>query len=275
MVDPASASRLIGRRIGPPDRAAGPSASRASVGEDVSGKHRGRAPGDAQSFAAERAPGLRRAVQELSWLLSRGYAERSATALVGNRHALSARQRKAVARCAAADDAVRARRARRVEAGALADAVVHVDGFNVIIGGESAWSGGLVLVGRDGAHRDLASVHGTYARVEETHGVLDALAQVLDPARRVVWYLDRPVSNSGRLAGLLRACAEARALPWEIELVWDPDAVLVDSEAIVATADARILDAEVRWVDLVAALVRRSPQDPWVLDLSDPPSIAS
>lgn len=235
----------------------------------MSGRHRGQAPGDGQSFAAERAPELRTAVQELSWLLSRGYAERSALELVGNRHALSVRQRKAVSRCAAADDAARARRARRVEVSALADAVVHADGFNVIIGGESAWSGGLVLVGRDGAHRDLASVHGTYARVEETHGVLDALARVLAPARQVVWYLDRPVSNSGRLAGLLRACAEAHRLEWEVELVWDPDAVLVRSPAIVATADARILDAEVRWVDLVAALVSLRPQGAWVLDLSD------
>ncbi|MCA9712526.1 MAG: DUF434 domain-containing protein, partial [Myxococcales bacterium] len=117
----------------------------------MSGKHRGRAPEDAESFGAERVPVLRTAVGELSWLLERGYPERSALELVGNRHALTARQRKAVSRCAAGDATVRARCAQRVEASALAGAEVAVDGFNAIIGGESVFSGGVVLVGRDGA----------------------------------------------------------------------------------------------------------------------------
>lgn len=246
-------------------------APRASLGpgHDVAGKHRGPAPEDAEAFAISRLPALRTAVRDLSWLLTRGYAERSALELVGNRHGLTARQRRAVSRCAASDDAVVDRRRRRVEPGALAGEVVHVDGFNAIITGETVLGGGVVLVGRDGACRDLASVHGTYARVSKTDEVLDQLTELLALAREVVWYLDRPVSNSGRLAGMLRARAEARALPWRVELPWDPDGVLVGSEAIVATADARILDAPVRWVDLGGAMSERSP-DAWVVDLGEP-----
>lgn len=236
----------------------------------MAGKHRGPAPEDAKSFAEARVPSLRVAVAELSWLLGRGYAERSALALVGNRHGLTARQRKAVSRCAASDDAVLERRRRRVEPAALAGEVVHVDGFNAIITGETVLGGGVVLVGRDGACRDLASVHGTYARVSKTDAVLDALTELLAPAREVVWYLDRPVSNSGRLAGMLRERAEAAALPWQVELPWDPDRVLVRSEAIVATADARILDAPVRWVDLGRALAARAGDAAWVVDLGGP-----
>lgn len=231
------------------------------------GKHRGPAPEDVERFAPARRAALRTAVQELSWLLTRGYAERSALALVGNRHELPARARTAVSRCAASETAAAARRARRVEPAELAGATVHVDGFNAIITGESVWSGGVVLRGLDGAHRDLASVHGTYARVEETGEVLDALADVLAPAAEVVWYLDRPVSNSGRLAGMLRACGQQRGLRWEVELVWDPDRVLVGSDAVVATADARILDGGVRWVDLPGALVPRAAGRAWVVDL--------
>jgi hypothetical protein len=230
--------------------------------------HRGPAPGDAEIFARERLPGLRTAVEELSWLLARGYAERSALALVGDRHALTARQRKAVSRCAAPDAVVAARRARQVDVAGLAGHAVHVDGFNTIIVGESVCSGGVVLRGRDGAHRDLAGVHGTYARVEETAEVLEALVELLATAREVVWLLDRPVSNSGRLAGMLRARAEAEGLAWRVELVWDPDQALVASDAIVATGDARILDADVRWVDLPGALVERVGARAWVIDLA-------
>lgn len=231
--------------------------------------HRGPAPEDAKCFAPKQLAALRSAVAELSWLLGHGYAERSALALVGDRHALTARQRKAVSRCAAAEPVAAARRARRVETTRLAGRVVHVDGFNTIIGGETVCSGGVVLRGRDGAHRDLASVHGTYGRVEETSEVLEALAELLVPARAVVWLLDRPVSNSGRLAGLLRELAEAKALPWEVELVWDPDRVLVGSDAVVATADAQILDAGVEWVDLPGALIERVGARAWVIDLGE------
>src|SRR6266404_1471952 len=43
-----------------------------------------------------------------------------------------------------------------------------IDGFNLILTLESALGGGVMLVGRDGCYRDMASVHGTYRRVEET-----------------------------------------------------------------------------------------------------------
>lgn len=233
----------------------------------VTGKHRGPAPQDAKLFASSQLPALRLAVEDLSWLLTRGYAERSALVLVGDRHALTARQRQAVGRCAAPDEAAHARARRRVGLDALRGQVVHVDGFNAIITGETALGGGVVLVGRDRACRDLASVHGTYARVARTDEVIDALADALAPAAEVVWLLDRPVSNSGRLAAMLRARAEASGLPWRVELVWDPDRVLVHSEAVVATADARILDAVARWVDLGRALVERAGAEAWVVDL--------
>jgi len=49
------------------------------------------------------------------------------------------------------------------------------------------------------------------------------------------WYLDRPVSNSGRLAGRIREMAAEHHWAWEVELVNDPDAVLSASSEIVAT----------------------------------------
>src|SRR5262249_43058029 len=76
---------------------------------------RGADPEDAELFAPRWIPVLRTATAELSWLLSRGYAETSALALVGNRHALRRRQRDAVRRCACADAAREARLARRVD----------------------------------------------------------------------------------------------------------------------------------------------------------------
>src|SRR5687767_6149055 len=72
-------------------------------------------PTDQTTFPPAVIPRLRVAVDELSWLLGRGYAEDSALTLVGNRHQLDVRQRMAVRRCACSEAVAHARRARRSE----------------------------------------------------------------------------------------------------------------------------------------------------------------
>lgn len=262
-------------------------------------RHRGRHPGDDELFAPDVRPALRTAVAELSWLLTRGYADTSAIKLVGDRHGLSARQRQAVARAACSDQARDARRARHVSLADLAGQHLAIDGFNCLIILESALSHGLVFRGRDGALRDLASVHGSYRQVSETAFAVAALGRHLHPTSgaagrsespgpsAVTWYLDRPVANSGRLRALLLELAERRSWPWTIELVQNPDAELTRRHRsdIVATSDAWILDHCERWIDLPASLLtaETSPpahEDPgpvhaarpdlWLLDLHSP-----
>lgn len=236
-------------------------------------RHRGPHPRDAALFAAAQHDRLRHAVAELSWLLSRGYPEDAALKLVGDRHALVARQRTAVRRAACTDGARSDRRARRVGLEDVAGRALWVDGFNVVIVAESRLSGGVVFRGRDGALRDLASVHGTWRRVDETARAIEALADALAAAgpSAVRWLLDAPVSNSGRLAALLREAAEARGVTWDVEAVADPDGLLVaasgaDPRAVVATADAAILDRCGAWLDLPAEAL---PGAPPPLDVAD------
>src|SRR5690606_7980025 len=143
-------------------------------------RHRGPNPQDAELFAPERLPVLRSAVADLSRLLSRGYPSGAALKLVGDRHALRERQRLAVRR-AACSDAARADRARRrVCAEDLAGRPVDVDGFNVLTTVEAALAGGVVLGCRDGCYRDMASMHGSWRKVEET---LPAVTAVMDRLR--------------------------------------------------------------------------------------------
>ncbi|HTU63532.1 MAG TPA: DUF434 domain-containing protein, partial [Polyangiales bacterium] len=150
-------------------------------------------------------PALRAATSDLSWLLERSYAFPSALKVVGDRYQLTARQRSAVQRAACPDSRVSARKARQLPASALRGEALRVDGFNVLTTLEVALSGGVLLIGRDGAMRDIAGVHGSYRRVEETEGALDLLAHLT-----VEWgvacceiYLDQPVSNSGRLRAFI------------------------------------------------------------------------
>ena len=131
-------------------------------------RHRGPHPADEELFAAAELGVLERACAELSWLLSRGYADNAALALVGDRYQLRKRQRLAVLRASCTDDAVVARAARRLDSSAMSGRRVAIDGFNCLITIEAALAGAPIFRGRDGCLRDLASVHGSYRTVEET-----------------------------------------------------------------------------------------------------------
>jgi hypothetical protein len=220
-------------------------------------------PEDAALFAPERLPTLGAAAAELSWLLSRGYAHDAALKLVGDRHQLRDRQRMAVRRSSCSDRSLSSRKQSLLDPAAVRGRVLWVDGFNLLITAASALRGGLILRGRDGVVRDLASSHRLVLRTTSALEHARALLAALGPGE-VRWLLDRPVSNSGRVA---RQIAEgAGGLPWSVELVNNPDLELIRSGGPVVTSDAMILDAGVPWVDLLSPLLAGPASGAWVVD---------
>lgn len=234
-------------------------------------RHRGAHPEDARLFEEGWLAPLRTATRELSWLLSRGYQPKSALKLVGDRHALRERQRLAVVRAACSDESLLRRRERRAEAEEVRGAGLVVDGFNLVITLEAALSGGVLVMCRDGCVRDLSSVHGSYRAVEETERAVllagEALAS-LGPAS-VLWLFDSPVSNSGRLSERVRSLAGARGWPWEVEVDFNPDRRIVDSDRVAVTSDSNVLDGAARWLNLARLVTGRHIRDAWIIGLND------
>jgi hypothetical protein len=213
---------------------------------------------------------LRKAATDLSWLRSRGYAKDSSLKLVGDRYGLVARQRIAVARCACSDTELRHRREAQVSAKSVAGRALWIDGYNVLTSIEAALAGGVILAARDGTFRDMASMHGSYRKVSETRPALELLGKVLQAMGvvEVVWLLDRPVSNSGRLKAVMEELAAASCWPWRIELAGNPDDVLAESSDVVATADSGILDRCHGWFNLVRDTIVHHVPEAYVVDLS-------
>jgi hypothetical protein len=232
--------------------------------------HRGPHPHDGQLFAPEAWLPLRNAVSDLSWLLERGYASVSALKIVGDRYALAQRQRIAVARCGCSDEARRRRDGSRIELGRLAAQVLWIDGYNLLTSIEAALAGGVILGARDGCFRDMASVHGTWRKIEETVPAIDIAGRFLAElgVSRAVWYLDSPVCNSGRLKTMLRKTAAEQDWSWDVELVPDPDRILSQTDQFVATADSGIVDACCRWVNLARAVIEQRVPAANIVDLS-------
>jgi len=233
--------------------------------------HRGPHPDDATLFAPVAWMSLRTAVAELSWLLTRGYATPSALKIVGDRHNLTDRQRTAVMRCACSDQSRDARVSRRLEPASVAGQTILIDGYNVLTSIEAALGNCVILIARDSCWRDMASIHGTCRKVDET---LPALQIAGDEIGKIgvdgcVWYLDAPVSNSGRLASIMREMASPHGWNWDVQIVPSPDAILSNPTGIVATADSVILDRCGRWINLAQWIIEGRNLSSNLIDLSN------
>jgi len=232
--------------------------------------HRGPHPADEKLFDARAVGALRLAVADYSLLLTKGYAQKSALKLVGDRFSLTQRQRLAVMRSACSDQQLASRNERRIAAENLTGQSLAVDGYNVLITIEAAMSGGMIFKGRDGCCRDLASIHGTYRKVDETMPALQLIGDFLQEigVGKVLWLLDSPVSNSGRLKNLMGEMAQKNDWNWQIELLLSPDAELKKIDSIIASSDSVILDDCNRWINLASNIIAMRLHTATMIDLN-------
>jgi hypothetical protein len=225
---------------------------------------------DERLFHARQLPTLRAAAADLCWLLDHGYASNSATELVGNRYNLASRQRMAVSRCACPAGAVQQCRRRQLAPAAVRGRELWLDGYNVLTVLESALAGGVVLLGRDGCCRDIAGIHRRYRKVNETIPGLRLVGEITAAwgVTGCRWWLDKPVSNSGRLKTLIHEQAAAAGWNMTVDLDFNPDRVLYQSGQVIATSDGVVLDRCQQWVNLAREIITRRIPDAWLLDLA-------
>jgi hypothetical protein len=226
-------------------------------------KHRGQHAKDAELFHPSQLPALNAAIDDMSYLLNRGYSDNASLVLVGDHYQLHKRQRMALLRACSSDEDRRRRQRRCLPAKGLEDQPIQIDGYNLLITVESMLAGGIILHCRDGCYRDIASVHGTYRRVEETLPALVLIGKQLQELgiTQAHWYLDAPVSNSGRLKTLMHELAADHAFPWDIELVNNPDKALAASEEVIClSSDGWVIDQCQGWFNFVAHLLPHYPE---------------
>lgn len=236
----------------------------------MSAERRGTHADDPRLFGAEALPRLRVAQEEAAWLLGRGYPMSTVIRTVGDHHQLDARQRLAIQRASCSASQRASRRARLVAPEQLAGRDLAIDAFNLIVTLEVALSGGVLLASADGALRDLAGLRGSYHLIDATERALGLLGEALGALGIAMarFWIDAPVSNSGRLRARLLERAEAWACPIEVTLVPDADPALAGRERVVSS-DSAVIDACASWVNLAAWIVGERIPDAWLITLAD------
>ena len=81
-----------------------------------------------------------------------------------------------------------------------------------------------------------------------------------------VWYLDSPISNSGRVRTMLLAVSEKHQFNWTVELVNNPDKVLVRDCKIVVSSDGWVIDHAENWFNLGSHLIQNELENLNILE---------
>lgn len=209
---------------------------------------RGYVPEDERNFSTSALHTMRTASRHINYLINEGYDLKSASTFVGNHFLLSERQRLAIVRSLATKEQLETRMGKKKETGAE----VWVDGFNMIITLEVLSCDSILFTCMDGTIRDLAALRGTYRIIPETTDATSMLLDVLleAGAKSVHILLDEPVSNSGRLKGLIADIGEKYPFTMDIQIRKDVDRELYGKENVI-TSDSVILDHCKSWINLM------------------------
>ena len=200
---------------------------------------------------------LRTAVRDVKYLLDAGYPIKNIMTFVGNHYLLSERQRMAVARSAASEQQIRGRKNRELKPEQLYGQTIHIDGFNTIISLEIAFSGSTLLKCMDGTIRDLAGLRGSYRLIDKTDLALNGIRHALERwnVSGACFYLDAPVSNSGRLKTKIAEVFQGSTISLDIRIIQDVDRELMEHDFVI-TSDSQILDHCGNWYNLAEDVIK-------------------
>ena len=208
---------------------------------------RGYLPEYEKLFKEEGLNKIKEAAKDTLYLLNRGYKVKSATCFVQNHYMLNEYQRLALARSLATDKEVELRKAKQLNKEDCKGKEVWIDGFNAIIPMESLVSDSPLFECMDGAIRDMANLKGSYHIIPAIHLILSKLDEL--EIKKAHIYLDKPVSNSGRLKTLIREIAENYKVEVDIELLNAVDKELYNKECVIS-GDCVVIDESIPWIPL-------------------------
>lgn len=217
---------------------------------------RGYLPTDEKEFSEEAVKKLCQAGQDLFYLLNHGYKMKGASVFVGNHYLLSERQRLALSRSISSEKSIEHRKKKEIVEIPI-KSTVNIDGFNTIITLEIALSYGLLIRCMDGAIRDLAGLRGTYRLIDKTQTAIMLIGKMLvnKKVKRAVFYLDSPVSNSGKLKQRIQELLADFNCEVYVETIPNVDSVLETLDNVI-TSDAIILDRCRSWINLNKMIIQ-------------------
>ena len=212
---------------------------------------------DSKEFSKEKLLLLKMAQEDVFWLLNRGYQIKKVMEFVGNHYLLSARQRLAIMRATSSTILIEERKNKKISV--FDNKTINIDGFNLIITLEVALSGSTLIKCMDGTIRDLAELRNSYRLIDKTDKAIAIIGDKLQAMNisHAVFYLDRFVSNTGRLKIRILELLDSFSFHTSVEIVDNADYFLKEKSYVITT-DSIILNECISWINLVSEIIYSS-----------------
>ncbi|MGQ9759740.1 MAG: DUF434 domain-containing protein [Candidatus Methanomethylicaceae archaeon] len=199
----------------------------------------------------------REAIEDLRYLLSRGYQRSSAVKFVGDRYVLERSQRLLLYRAVFPEEVALRRRNKIVPPDRLQSHTLAIDGFNVLWTVASAMEGMPVYLCDDGFIRDTSAIHGSVSKKKVSKPlkfIVSALVE-LQP-KESLFFFDKSISRSGEIAGKVRTLLSENGLKGDARTVASPDFEVLASGGVVATSDSVIVEKASLVFDLAGHIIK-------------------
>jgi hypothetical protein len=202
---------------------------------------------------------LRKAAEDFRYLLNRGYPRKAALEMVGNRYQLLSDERHLLHRGVFSDRDSASRQKKKIPVRRIQNQALVIDGYNVLITIEAAFSGRPLVLGDDGFIRDISGLSGNFKKTDKTNEALQLIFDFIKRVkpRKTLLLFDSPISRSGELAQEVRDGLKRENLSGDAMAVRVPEKILIGFPGMIATSDTAVIDQSKRVVDLAGDIMRR------------------
>lgn len=186
---------------------------------------------------------LNEAALEYFWMLSRGYPQKSALKLVGDKFELSGELRQVLYRGVAAGQAAQSRRSK-IGTVSPGDKVL-IDTYNVLFTVNNYLLGKHVFLSNDGMLRDAGEMRGRIVNKPQFERSVSLMLEVLQEWSGVscIHYLDEPVSHSGDLSRYLGMEMTRMGIQGDCHVHKNPDRMLIQEKSdAICSSDSAIIE---------------------------------
>jgi len=203
---------------------------------------------------------FRKAATDYLYLLDRNYPQKSLIKLIGDRYQLSGTERSMLYRGICSSAQAMLRKGKLVQADAIKSQWLSIDTYNVLITIGSYLNGNTVFISNDQWLRDASEIHGKVFRTTLLNRSISLVFGflILCEPEGVKFFIDSPVSHSGKLCAQINQILSENNMQGLAETHHSPDYLLKNAElGILATSDSTIIEkTQLPVVDLAEQALR-------------------
>lgn len=195
---------------------------------------------------------LKKASQDMKYLLDRGYKKTTALNFVANHYRLSKHERNFLVRYVFSEKEIRNHKSKLISPKEITGKNLVIDTYNVLITIQEIISGKEIVKGMDGFLRDTSAIFSKYRFNEDTKNAIEKILGILSHYRPkfVLFILDSQISRSGELASYIRDKLGEFCISGDARISRNADREIIKQNRIILTSDSIIIEKAKNVADL-------------------------